>query len=160
VDHVKQGPENTLTPLDFRTEDVFWSSTGSADPNSSEHLIYELQQSICAVFDIGILPYKAGFQQGEPIYGPQRIQVSIGFSPTSFHWMSDIIPVDNTHGAHVTICKLVYLRRTSSYPYCPQFGDWIVCKDRSIWTQFYTTTRWSLLHVRVWSRCTYAWTAF
>ena len=74
----------------------FWSSKGSADPDSSEFLIYTLKQPICIITSIDILPYKAHFQLGSPVYAPRSIQIETGFHPTEdYHYTSKQFPVQN-----------------------------------------------------------------
>jgi len=71
----------------------FWSSKGSKDINSDEFLIYKLEQPICIVSTIRVTVYKAYFQTGMPIYSPQFIRISVGFSPNDWHYSSELFPV-------------------------------------------------------------------
>lgn len=91
TDHKNQDISKTLDLND----DTFWSSTGSSDVTSGEYLIYKLIQPVCIVSCVAIAPYQASFQMGQPIYAPQSIQVSVGFSAHMMHWKSTVQPVLN-----------------------------------------------------------------
>jgi len=52
---------------------------GTPHANSSEYLIYQLIQPICIVSAIEILPYKARFQAGMPIYAPMLVTVTVSY---------------------------------------------------------------------------------
>lgn len=93
-DHPSQGIHQTLNP----SLQTFWSSKGSADDQSSEFLVYRLVQPICIVHSVSITIYRAGYQKGIPVYGPQSLQVSVGFGPEKedMHYTSPVYPVDNS----------------------------------------------------------------
>jgi len=73
----------------------FWSSTGNADPNTNEYLIFQLIQPISIVLSVMIIPFKATFQVGMPIYAPKWLKISVGFSPDKMIYSSDLFPVQN-----------------------------------------------------------------
>jgi hypothetical protein len=50
-----------------------------------------------SVLEVAILPYRANYQQGQPIYCSQKVQISVGFSPHNMHWKSKKIKIDNTY---------------------------------------------------------------
>jgi len=76
---------------------TFWSSKGSDDINSSEYLVFQFTQAICIVKSVEILIFKARFQMESPIYGPQRMQISVGFSPklSEMEYVSPVFDVNN-----------------------------------------------------------------
>ncbi|GAM25046.1 hypothetical protein SAMD00019534_082210 [Acytostelium subglobosum LB1] len=90
-DNDNQSIENTLGP-----NKKFWSSRGSNDISSSEYLLYKLEQPICIVSSIQIHVYKAFFQPGQPIYSPQSIRISVGFTPDNMHYTSEEFMVEQT----------------------------------------------------------------
>ncbi|EFA85519.1 hypothetical protein PPL_01476 [Heterostelium album PN500] len=90
-DSETQDIENTLVP-----NKKFWSSKGSNDISSSEYLIYKLEQSVCIVSSVQIHVYKAFFQPSSPIYSPQTIRISVGFSPNNMHFISEEFIVEQT----------------------------------------------------------------
>ncbi len=92
---------------------TFWSSTASMDPSTSECLIYRLSFPECVISRIDVVPFKAVFQAGYsyqlllllvlttffrlPVYAPQFIRVSVGFTPNlnEMYYHSKILPVSN-----------------------------------------------------------------
>ncbi|KAF2068828.1 hypothetical protein CYY_009850 [Polysphondylium violaceum] len=90
-DEASQSIHNTL--IENTDDTKFWSSKGAKDINSDEHLIYKLEQPISIVSTIRVTVYKAYFQTGMPIYSPQFIRISVGFSSHDMHYQSELYPV-------------------------------------------------------------------
>ncbi|RUS35372.1 hypothetical protein BC938DRAFT_471487 [Jimgerdemannia flammicorona] len=72
----------------------FWSSTGSmsgevGNLDSREWLCYKMT-GMCIVRGVEIIPYRAIWQLGDPIYAPKRIRFSVGFTdnPAQMHYHS------------------------------------------------------------------------
>eukprot|EP00026_Physarum_polycephalum_P004882 Phypoly_transcript_04906.p1 GENE.Phypoly_transcript_04906~~Phypoly_transcript_04906.p1 ORF type:complete len:624 (+),score=102.78 Phypoly_transcript_04906:62-1873(+) len=88
----QQDLSNTLSK-----DELFWSSLGSADKESSEYVVYKLVQPLCIVQYVDIFAYKALYQTGMPIYAPQYIRVSVGFSPNikNMHYTSEPFKMQN-----------------------------------------------------------------
>jgi hypothetical protein len=71
--------------------DNFWSSTGDASSEASEHLTYVLDSPLCIITHVSILPYKARYQRGMPVYAPKFLSISCGFKQSGepFHYQSN-----------------------------------------------------------------------
>eukprot|EP01116_Phalansterium_solitarium_P001109 TRINITY_DN10891_c0_g1_i2.p1 TRINITY_DN10891_c0_g1~~TRINITY_DN10891_c0_g1_i2.p1 ORF type:complete len:589 (-),score=265.30 TRINITY_DN10891_c0_g1_i2:226-1992(-) len=95
TDHARQGIRETLK---LEQEHCFWSSTGTADPDTDEFLVYRLRQAVSVVFSVTVKPYRAHYQQGQPAYHPRSVRISVGFSPDEFHYVGPTIayPPDAT----------------------------------------------------------------
>ncbi|KAJ3270245.1 hypothetical protein HK104_004963, partial [Borealophlyctis nickersoniae] len=80
----------------------FWSSKGSPDNTTSEYLIYKMVQPICVVTRVEVVPYKARYQRGMPIYAPRSVAVSVGFhqEAENMHYVSEEFPVENSNVTH------------------------------------------------------------
>jgi hypothetical protein len=73
---------------------TFWSSTGSPDPLSSEFVSFHLHDP-SIVRSVTLRPFRAWFQQGEPLYAPRAFRVLVGTYSSgiaTWHWRSDVIP--------------------------------------------------------------------
>ena len=85
-----QDIEVTLSP-----DTDFWSSTGSADPQANEYLIYALPtQHLLSQVIISF--YQALYQPGKPCYASQRVSISIGHEVGKYHYVSQEFIADNT----------------------------------------------------------------
>jgi hypothetical protein len=106
----QQELSNTLSK-----DDLFWSSVGSGDQESNEFVVYKLVQPLCIVKHVDIFIYKALYQPGMPIYAPQYIRVSVGFSPNikHMHYTSEPFKIMN-----IDALQQLVLDR-------PQFGGFI-----------------------------------
>eukprot|EP01119_Soliformovum_irregulare_P018533 TRINITY_DN5705_c0_g1_i1.p1 TRINITY_DN5705_c0_g1~~TRINITY_DN5705_c0_g1_i1.p1 ORF type:complete len:620 (+),score=164.13 TRINITY_DN5705_c0_g1_i1:51-1862(+) len=87
-------PDQSIVQTLDNNDRTFWSSKGSSDVSSCEYLTYSLHQ-LSIIYSVDIYPYMASYQQGEPIYAPQAVRISVGFSADTFHWTSDPIEVEN-----------------------------------------------------------------
>eukprot|EP00741_Cyanophora_paradoxa_P005685 tig00000903_g5512.t1 len=88
--------EGIVNTLDSRhTADIressYWSSTGNADAESSEHLTYKTP-SLAIVKHASIDIYEAHWQRGSPIYAPKR--VAFDFGPGNGSWSASAGPFE------------------------------------------------------------------
>lgn len=93
-DHPTQSIDATLSnnPFDF------WSSTGSSEKNSNEHLVFKLHD-ISLVHFITLKPFLAQYQRGLPCYAPISVSFSIGFMRDNqivYHYTSPKYHTSNT----------------------------------------------------------------
>ncbi|KAJ3092258.1 hypothetical protein HK102_009228 [Quaeritorhiza haematococci] len=109
---------------------TFWSSKGSDDMLSSEHLTFKLIQPVCIISSVEIIPYKARYQRGMPIYAPRYMTISVGFhsDPNRMHFVSGPFPVENSNVPQVFNIKPVlvgggYVRLDLYGRYQTQPGD-------------------------------------
>ncbi|KAJ3225901.1 hypothetical protein HK099_005957 [Clydaea vesicula] len=105
-DHESQSINETL-----ELGNTFWSSKGSADEFSFEFLRYKLVQPICVISQIELIPFKAAFQPGGPIYAPKYISVSVSFTPNGndFHYTSELFAVKNINKVQTFNIKPVFV---------------------------------------------------
>jgi hypothetical protein len=93
----------------------FWSSKGSPDKTSSEFIVFKLHNP-SAICQVGVTPYKAFYQAGQPTYAPLTITVLSGFSEDKFIFASEPFPIKNSSGNfdHFVYCdsklKSLFLR--------------------------------------------------
>eukprot|EP01087_Luapelamoeba_hula_P003354 TRINITY_DN1315_c0_g1_i5.p1 TRINITY_DN1315_c0_g1~~TRINITY_DN1315_c0_g1_i5.p1 ORF type:complete len:172 (-),score=6.76 TRINITY_DN1315_c0_g1_i5:267-782(-) len=80
-----------------RGKNSFWRSSGSAGPDSNEHLTYKLTQPLCVIRSVTIQAHKATYQKGRPVYGPKQVQVLVGFGPAleNMHYRSPVFLAAN-----------------------------------------------------------------
>ncbi|KAI9205475.1 uncharacterized protein BJ171DRAFT_500581 [Polychytrium aggregatum] len=80
-----------------------WSSIGSKTADVDEFLTFRLIQPACIVTRIELIPFKAFYQRGAPVYGPREISVSIGFhtSLKRMHYTSERYQLENEHKVQV-----------------------------------------------------------
>jgi len=93
ADYPDQEISNTLS-----RNHRFWSSKGSGDIESGEHLVYKLLQPVCIVQKVHLFAYKGLYASGPRTYTPQFFKVSVGFSPhlEDMHFTSEKLLFENT----------------------------------------------------------------
>ncbi|KAI8920322.1 hypothetical protein DFJ77DRAFT_452188 [Powellomyces hirtus] len=128
-DPTLQSIESTLD----QNAQSFWSSKGSATPGSSEWLTYKLVQPICVVESLSIVPYKATYQRGMPIYAPREIEIRVGFTPDpeQMHYRSRVFPVQNQNveqwfplSPHLVVGGYLHLKMVGRYQTQPGDNLW------------------------------------
>ncbi|KAF5761452.1 putative F-box domain-containing protein [Helianthus annuus] len=70
---------HTLDPTDkIQHRSLYWSSTGSDDPETPETLIYKLTANLCVITEINLHPFQAYFQSDLPIYSSKSVRFRMG----------------------------------------------------------------------------------
>lgn len=72
--------ENTLEPIDHvGMRPSYWSSKGEKNTEVPETLTYSLFSKLCVINEIKIQPFKAYFQNGNPIYSAKSVRFRMGY---------------------------------------------------------------------------------
>eukprot|EP01062_Namystynia_karyoxenos_P072668 TRINITY_DN6900_c1_g1_i1.p1 TRINITY_DN6900_c1_g1~~TRINITY_DN6900_c1_g1_i1.p1 ORF type:complete len:533 (+),score=150.59 TRINITY_DN6900_c1_g1_i1:36-1634(+) len=73
------GRKQTVYDTVNNKESSFWSSAGSPDSESDEYLVYRLSGAFALARRVKVVFYQADYQQGAPVYYPQRIRLEFGW---------------------------------------------------------------------------------
>eukprot|EP01137_Pigoraptor_chileana_P001742 Opistho-2@39758 len=101
TDYPEQSIHNTLYNMrqDYSAfqmhPEMYWSSRGSEDENSSEWLSYRFP-SVHIVKTMLISVYKADWQRGSPLYAPKTVRFTFSLWGCAPHYVTCVYPVEKS----------------------------------------------------------------